>query len=71
MRTDAERIKEKFAGKLNQLMSDKDMTISDIERGTGISKQLLSLYAKGRCMPSLVTVKKLSEFFGVSEEVWA
>jgi transcriptional regulator with XRE-family HTH domain len=57
-----------FAQKMYDLMQEKRLTVSELERKTGIAKSNISHYKNGRSLPSKESMALLADVFGVSAE---
>lgn len=51
-----------------QLLCAQKGSANLVARETGINRQQLEKYLKGRSMPSRLTLKKLCDYFGIAEE---
>jgi len=56
--------KELFAARLNDLIKEKEVNLSIIERATGVPHNTLSRYAKCQNSPQIEQLWILSEYFG-------
>lgn len=55
---------------LRRLMFEHNMTQADVIRGTGITRPTLCNWRSGKHQPTLTTLKKIADFFGVSVSVF-
>lgn len=51
---------------LRYLMYQRHMCKADVIRATGVTRPVLVDWEKGRKMPSLKTLERLADYFGVS-----
>jgi transcriptional regulator with XRE-family HTH domain len=42
-----------------------DLSLYEVQKGTGLSRNLISLYESAKQVPTIPTLKKLSEFYEV------
>jgi len=57
---------EEIGRKLHELRIEKDVSLEDVARETGVSKSLLSRYERGLVDPGLRALSKLTKYYGVS-----
>lgn len=56
----------KFAEKLKQIRTERDMSLSEFADLLGTSKQVLSRYERGDNTPKITTVQKYADILNVS-----
>ena len=56
----------KFGKRLEILREKKELSYSELEKKTGMSKSLLWRYETGKSDPGLSSLIKLADFFGVT-----
>lgn len=61
-------IMSNFGEKLRELMEERNLSATDIQRNTGISNSRIYDWQKYAIMPYLSSLIKLSDYFGVSIE---
>lgn len=49
-----------------KIRDEKGLRNADVSRGTGISKQILSDWKRGKAVPKLEKIAKIADFLGVS-----
>jgi transcriptional regulator with XRE-family HTH domain len=57
-----------FARQLIALLRERDWNQSDLSRRTGLSRDSISTYARGRSMPEPANLRKIAEALGVTTE---
>lgn len=55
---------------LRRLMFENKMTQADVIRGAGVSRPTLCNWRSGKHQPTVRTLKKIADFFGVSVSVF-
>ena len=56
----------RFPRKLQELIEGKKITITDLAKAIGVSRQLISGYILGQSMPNLYRIKQIAEYFNIS-----
>lgn len=51
---------------LRRLMYEHNMTQADVIRGAGVTRPTLCNWRSGKHQPTVKTLKKIADFFGVS-----
>ena len=64
--TTTKELNKAFGGRLQQMRLQGDMTTAQVAQAIGVSRQALWTWESGQDMPSVVTVVKLANLFGVS-----
>ena len=57
-----------FSKKLKQLRIDQGLTQEQLANGVHVSRTLINKYENGAEEPTLDNIKRIAEFFGVSED---
>lgn len=57
-----------FSSKLDTLMRSKRISNSELESRTGVSRQMINIYRKGKTMPSAYTIVRLSLGIGCTTD---
>lgn len=52
---------EKFSKNLSQLMKEENITQEELANEIGISREMISRYVTGQCIPSFLTVVKMTD----------
>lgn len=55
---------------LRRLMYEHNMTQADVIRGAGVTRPTLCNWRNGKHQPTVRTLKKIADFFGVSVSVF-
>lgn len=55
---------------LRRLMYEHNMTQADVIRGAGVTRPTLCNWRNGKHQPTVKTLKKIADFFGVSVSVF-
>ena len=58
----------RFSENLNKLFTDKNLSLSQVSKGTNINKSTLHNYLNGVLPQGLVPIIKISHFFDISIE---
>ena len=57
---------EAFARNLRYLRHEREMTLRELSEALGIGKSTLCDYENAKADPTLTTLKKIADYFGVS-----
>ena len=57
-----------FSKKLKQLRTEQGLTQEQLANGVHVSRTLINKYENGAVEPTLDNIKRIAEFFGVSED---
>lgn len=57
-----------FAEKIRKLREDEALSLSQLAEKIGVTKQMLNRYEMGLATPSLLVLKNISEYFGVTAD---
>lgn len=60
--------KQKFAGKISQLMQEKGWRQSDLARQAGLPRDAVSVYMRGRSLPTPGNLEKLAKALDVAPD---
>ena len=60
------KIEKPFSLRLRELMDSTGTTQTVLAEAIGMTRQAVSLYAKGKSTPNIGTLMKIADFFGVS-----
>jgi len=59
--------KQQFGARVYELMRRKEWSQSDLARASGLARDAVSTYVRGKSLPGPVSLKKLATALGVSE----
>lgn len=66
--TSTEEVRQVFGKKLLNAIRDADMNQSELARRLGLTKDAVSSYVRGRCLPKPETMARICSELGVTQE---